>query len=277
MKSLGYGYSRSWQILRQHANEYASQHGIEYQSIGIDALLTRIQNYIPPPPVIISPTFTSPTFNIDHPTTPSDVLLHPTVPELRIPKRYDQSLVYRQRIERIESEARLLRRRLQELESEHKRMVAIIEDLNIKKDQQKIRSKIQPQQLLQLPIVHNTLMKLESLNDTIDEYGLDAPDFDDLELANTYLDPEPPQHTPQPKDSFNPSSYAEFVRVRTDQVKSKERESLHRRFQYLDEHPFEYVVDLSDIQNRDLITPLFKSFMLKHIANHAFVSKIQFR
>jgi hypothetical protein len=214
------------------------------------------------------------------------VARRPPAPVFRAPTPYIQTQEYIKAQQERELRKHVLQKRLDELQQEQTVIKRRIEELETKKQQERVKqvadrtqalfeeliaqdehqSVIKPSLLQQIPVVANTF-HTPGIPETVNDYD---------NIAAVYLGEEPAPN-PNPKDYFNPASYAEFRRFRTAQFKHTESALLRQRFDELDAHPFDHNVDLSDIHNRELITPLFKEFMLKHIAQRGVKDKIQFR
>jgi hypothetical protein len=162
--------------------------------------------------------------------------------------------------------SRQLRNRLIELEREQVEVKRKLDALELKRQQQAVRGNVQKQLLEQIPIVHQAMR-------TPNFVPIDASPLD-IEAAK-FLD-GPPSAQPTAA-AFNTTSYEHFKMLRSNRAQSREQELLQKRFADCNANPIDNVLDVSDIHNRELITPLFKDFMLRHIAPHSVNDKAHFK
>jgi hypothetical protein len=260
LKSLGYPYSRSWVILEQRVTEYLQLQNIDTDA-NIGVLLSRIED-LPEPRLhveipVVRRARTQRARTPRAPSTRTPRLRKPKPPpEFKTPTPYIQSPEYLRSQQERELKKHVLQQRLVELQHPQALIKQELDELDIKHEQRKYQSKVQQSLLQQIPIVANAFHSPDIPEEADD-------DIDNV-LAATFLDLATPA-PPSPVDAFNPASYAEFRRQRTARAKNDERSILKERFDELDAHPFGYQLNLDDIHNRELITPMFKSFFKKHV------------
>jgi hypothetical protein len=221
-------------------------------------------NPIPPPPPL------APPIKQDAPTSPEDVKLRPLPPPpFKAPTPYiqtDAPIKYqRDRKEKQlqhDRKEKQLQKRLNELQRQHEEVQRQIDELDIKRQQRVVKANIQKQLIERIPLAAKAFNAYDNV-------------LQDAQLANTFLNTEPVE--PPSRREFIASSYEEFQHLHSEPMKNQELEALQEIFDILDANPFGYTANISNIHNRELITPFFKEFMLKHIAPHSVNDKLLFK